>query len=88
MKTFKEYLTEGIDKSDLKSFESYMKEIDSNYTKLSNNVDDLLREIQHASDLNIDNQMHMVYKSLEGITKNYDLLIKHLERTIKTAQGK
>lgn len=85
MKTFKEYLNEGVDKSDLKDFEQYMKEIIAGYDSAVENTEELIKAVCEASDHDLEKQKYMVYKSLTAFTKDFEFVKKHLERLIKNA---
>lgn len=86
MKTFKEYLTEGIDSRDIKYFENTMKAISDAHSKSYEEMLELLREIVEESDYDVEVVKNAVYKALEVYDMSFAKVKKALERLLKRAQ--
>lgn len=86
MKTFKQYLTEGIDSRDIKNFENTMKAISDTHSKSYEEMEELLREIVEESDYDVEVEKNAVYKALEVYDMSFAKVKKALERLLKRAQ--
>ena len=86
MKTFKQYLNEGIDSRDIKNFENTMKTITDAYAKSCEEAEELLREIVEESDYDVEVEKNAVYKALEIYDTGFAKVKKALERLLKRAQ--
>ena len=86
MKTFKQYLTEGIDSRDIKNFENTMKVISDAHSKSYEEMEELLREIVEESDYDVEVEKNAVYKALEVYDMSFAKVKKALERLLKRAQ--
>ena len=86
MKTFKEYLTEGIDSRDIKNFENTMKAISDTHSKSYEEMEELLKEIVTESDYDVEVEKNAVYKALEVYDMSFAKVKKALEKLLKRAQ--
>ena len=86
MKTFKQYLNEGIDSRDIKNFENTMKSITDAYAKSCEEAEELLGEIVEESDYDVEFEKNAVYKALEIYDTGFAKVKKALERLLKRAQ--
>lgn len=86
MKTFKQYLNEGVDSRDVKNFENTMKAVSDTHSKSHEEMEELLKEIVTESDYDVEVEKNTVYKALEVYDMSFAKVKKALEKLLKRAQ--
>ena len=88
MKSFKEFLTESIDKQDIKWYESQIKAFTKAYLDAEEQMEELLRDIVVSSDYDLEVEKNKVYKAIDSYSASFGKVQKAFDNLMKRAQGK